>query len=88
MHYFSNKFTKSPSALRPHYPLIFGFGDLKLRDVAKLCFFQADYDEIKLQKISYDVIKFFHFGPPPPNQNFWLRQCLVKAIALSCVQFT
>jgi len=43
-------------ALRPQRPLIFNFGDLKLRDVAKFCLFQADYDEIELQKISFDVI--------------------------------
>jgi len=53
-------------------------------------FFQADYDEIELQKISYDVILVTHghyvaekchqkkghknFPFWAPNQNFWLRQ--------------
>jgi len=27
-------------ALRPQRPLIFNFGDLKLRNLAKLCFFK------------------------------------------------
>jgi len=31
-------------------------GDLKLRDVSKFYFFKLDYDEIELQKITYDVI--------------------------------
>jgi len=35
MHYFSNNFQKSPSAL-----LMSDFGDLELRDLAKLCFFK------------------------------------------------
>jgi len=58
MHYFSNKFSKIAKrwGLSATAPLIFGFGDLKLRDVAKLYFFQADYDKIELHKISYDVI--------------------------------
>jgi len=42
-------------ALRPQRSLI-NFGKLKLRNLAKLHFFQADYDEIELQKINYDVI--------------------------------
>jgi len=33
MHYFSNKFSKITKR-----PLIFDFGDLKLRDMAKFCF--------------------------------------------------
>jgi len=50
--------------------------------------FQADYDEIKLQKNSYGIISVMS-SPlrhqnyvtifsiwAPPNQNFWLRQCL------------
>jgi len=43
-------------ALGSQRPLIFNFGNLKLRDMAKLSFFQTDYDKIKLKKISYDVI--------------------------------
>jgi len=53
--------------------------------------FQADYDEMELQKINYDVIletysplchqnnvtKFFYFAPLLPNQNFWLRQYVI-----------
>jgi len=53
------------------------------------CVFQADYDEIKLQKYGYDVISVTSsplrhrktsqnnvtnfFQFGPPNQNFWLR---------------
>jgi len=44
MHYFSNKFSKifkpCMGALRRQRPLIFDFGDLKLRVLAKLCFFK------------------------------------------------
>jgi len=44
-------------ALRSQCPLVFNFGELKLRNLTKLwVFFQADYDEIKLQKVNYDVI--------------------------------
>jgi len=42
MHYFSNKFSqiaKRWGLSAPSAP-IFGFGDLNLRDVAKLCFFK------------------------------------------------
>jgi len=35
MHYFSNN-----KNYRPQRPLIFDFGDLKLRDVVKFCFFK------------------------------------------------
>jgi len=43
--------------------------------------FQTDYDEIELQKISYDVIaitspKCFQFGPP--KQNFWATTVIVE----------
>jgi len=52
-HCFSNKFQKSPIKrwwlLRPQRPITFNIGDLKLRDLAKLCF-SNDYDEIELQK--------------------------------------
>jgi len=42
MRYFSSNFSKNRQALgalRHQRPLIFDFGDLKLRDLAKLCFF-------------------------------------------------
>jgi len=56
MHYFNNKYSKIAKrleALRPQSPLTFNIDDLKFRNLAKLCGF---YDEIKLQKYSYDVI--------------------------------
>jgi len=43
MHYFSNKFPKISKALgafRPQRLLTFNTGDLKFRDLAKLCFFK------------------------------------------------
>jgi len=43
-------FHKSSSAgdsSTPERLLTFDFGVLKLRDLAKLCFFHTDYDEIK-----------------------------------------
>jgi len=42
MHYFVLNFQKLPNAgaLRTQRPLIFDFGDLKLRDLAKLWFFK------------------------------------------------
>jgi len=49
MHYFSNKFSKiakrRSNSLCPQRPLTFDIGDLKLRDLAKLCF-KLIYDEI------------------------------------------
>jgi len=54
MHYFSNKFSKI--ALRPQRPLTFNIDCLKFCDLAKFIVFPADYDEIELQKYSYDVI--------------------------------
>jgi len=52
MHYFSNKFSKIAKRwvlFAPQHPLIFNFGELKLRNY---------YDEIELQKINYDVTSF------------------------------
>jgi len=94
MHYFQ----KSPSAggspppmfLNLHYwwPEVTWFDQIVV--------FEADCDEIKLQKISYDVIfvtssslcqpndvtkitsQNFSILALPPNQNFWLRQCVRK----------
>jgi len=43
MHYFSNKFSKVAKrwgALRLQRPSTFNIGDLKFRDLAKLCFFK------------------------------------------------
>jgi len=55
-------------------------------------FFQAGYDESELRKIAMTSFQWHHhnyitkltsqFFPiwspsPPPNQNFWLRQCIV-----------
>jgi len=42
MPYFNNKFSKSPSAggPPPQRPIYSRFGDLKLRDLPKLCFFK------------------------------------------------
>jgi len=39
MHYFSYKFLKIKLGSRPHCPLTVDFGDLKLRDLAKLWFY-------------------------------------------------
>jgi len=53
MYYFSNIFLKNRQlleALRPQHPLTFNIVNLKLRDLAKIAVFQADYDEIELQK--------------------------------------
>jgi len=43
MHYFNNKFSKIAKRWElsaPSAPLIFTFGELKLRNFAKLCFFK------------------------------------------------
>jgi len=45
MHYFSNKFSKIAKQVTNFQkfsksPLIFNFGNLKLRNVAKFCFFK------------------------------------------------
>jgi len=57
MHYFSNKFFKSPSAggLSPQRPFTFDFGGLKLRDLNKLWSFKLIMTKSNF-KISYDVI--------------------------------
>jgi len=72
MHYFSNKFSS------------FNIGDLKFRDLAKLCFFKLIMTKSNF-KNSNDVIsatlsplhhrktsQFFQ----SLNQNFWLRQTM------------
>jgi len=53
IHYFGNKFStiaKRWWALRPQSPLIFDVGDLKLRDVAKFCFFKLIMTKSNLKK--------------------------------------
>jgi len=82
MHYFNNKFSQRP--------LTFDFGDLKLRVVAKFCFFKLIMTKSNFKKISYDVmaimsprnvIKKSYFSILGlPNQNFWLRQCGDRSI--------
>jgi len=42
MHYFSNKFSK--------IPLNFDFNNLKLRDVAKFCFFKMIMTKLNFKK--------------------------------------
>jgi len=58
MHYFSNNFPKSPSAggspLQRH--LIFDFGDLELRNLAKLWFFELIMMKPNLKNQLYVVI--------------------------------
>jgi len=91
MHYFSTNFQKSPSA---GAPIILDFGDLKLRNLVKSCFFKLIMTKSNLKKISYDAIiipspknvtkqrhKIFPFWGP--NQNFWLRQCNIECRILS-----
>jgi len=73
-------------ALRPQRPLIFDFCDLKLRDVAKLCFFK-----LIMMKSNFKNQLWRHFSDviaitSPKNvtkitsqnfsiyQNFWLHQ--------------
>jgi len=46
--HFSNKFSKRP--------LIIDFSDLKLGDLAKLCFFKLIMTKSNFNTISYDVI--------------------------------
>jgi len=56
MHFFVTNFQKLPSAgaLRSQRSLIFDFGDLKLRDVAK--FFSRRLWQNRTSKIGYDVL--------------------------------
>jgi len=58
MHYFSYKFLKivKRGAHRPQRSLIFDFGFLKLRDLAKLCFLKLIMSKSNFRKISYNVI--------------------------------
>jgi len=69
MLYFSNKFSKIQR------PLNLQYWWLEVSWFGQIVVFEADYNEIKLQKYSYDVIsatssplrpqKFFQFGPLP-----------------------
>jgi len=69
-HYFDkfSKITKRWGFSNPQRSLIFYFGDLKLRDSAKL------YDVIvitspkNITKLTYKIFPF----QAPPNHNFWL----------------
>jgi len=45
MHYFSNKFSKIAKR-----PLVFNFGELKLRNLAKLCFFKLTMTKSNFKK--------------------------------------
>jgi len=58
MSYFSNNLQKllSTGGSPPQRPLIFDFGDLKLRDLAKLCFFEQIMAKSNFEKISYDDV--------------------------------
>jgi len=49
MHYFSNKFSKI--AKHWWFSLIFDFGDLKLRDVTKFCFFKLIMTKSNFKKL-------------------------------------
>jgi len=53
MHYFSNKFQKSPSArsFPPSAPLILQYWWPEVPWFGQMMVFEADYDEIKLQNI-------------------------------------
>jgi len=52
MHYFSNKFSKIAKrwGFCTPRPLIFDFSDLKLRDVAKFCFFKLIMTKSNFQR--------------------------------------
>jgi len=59
MHSFRKNFQKLPDLGGSPLPalIVFDFaGDLKLRDVAKLCFFKLNMTKSNFKKISYDVI--------------------------------
>jgi len=63
MRYFSNKFSKianSLGALRPQRPLAFDFGDLKLRDLPKLCFFKLIMTKSNLKKLVMTSFQLHH----------------------------
>jgi len=60
MHYFSNKFSKIVKPLN--------FGDLKLRDLAKLCFFKLIITKLNLKKIRYnDILVTFYVAENVAN---------------------
>jgi len=56
MRYFSNDFSKIAKrrGLSAPLPLSFNFGDLKLRDLAKLWFFKLIMAKSNFLKVSYD----------------------------------
>jgi len=56
MHYFRNNFRQALGLHAPSAPQIFNFGGLKSCVIWLNYVFQIDYDEIKLLKISYNVI--------------------------------
>jgi len=52
MHYFCNKFAKIAKhwgSLHPGLPFIFDFGELKLRDLAKIWFFKLIMTKLNLK---------------------------------------
>jgi len=73
MQYFRNKFSKLAKRWDPLLPapLIFDFGDVKLRDMAKLLFFKLIMTKSNFQKIRYDVISvtssLLHHQNTSPN---------------------
>jgi len=80
-------------------PLTFDVDDLKLRDLAKLCF-QTNYDEIEIKKSAkisfylrhrYCVTEKRHQNSVTrfsilgsPNQNFWLMPVYMKTAECRC----
>jgi len=58
MHYFSNKFSKTPrtGGSPPSALLNFQYWWPEVTWLGQIVIFQADCDKIKFQKISYDVI--------------------------------
>jgi len=59
MHYFRNKFLKIAES--PQRPLTFDFSKLKLRELAKLCFFKLIMTKSNLKKSVMTL--------------FWWRHC-------------
>jgi len=87
MPYFSNKFSKNTKRWElstPERAIIFNIGDLKSM-IWSNCVFSSWLWRNRTSKVVMtslplrhhnNVTNFFQFAPPPPNQSFWLRQCL------------
>jgi len=70
MRYCSNNFQKSPSAESfslPHHCLTLNFGNLKFRDLPKLCFFRLIMTKLNFKKSVMTSLLLLRHRKTSPN---------------------